>query len=298
MFLISYCYFYEKIMILKRYLTDKQGEKLNKKFLEDNCYDVLITQDTDAYDNAGNMLFRFRKGVIPIELLLSGVNAFKGSIERTEGRGAASGATKKRVLKDGTVSNITVGEYVESGNVGYMDAGAMVRYCRKTAFARNYFEQFKQGIPFVQCVDKLYSELCPTHYALQKRYAEATNRNYVIEGTSFTTVTVNKNFRTAVHKDSGDLQQGFGNLCVYREGAFEGGFFCLPEFRVAVDMQNQDMLFVDVHRWHGNTEFKNCSDDWLRISFVMYYRENMIACKSPTEELARVKKDQGGFFKI
>lgn len=283
---------------LKRHLTDKQGEKLKTTYLDASHYDLVIDKDTDAYDREMNLLFKFRKGVLPFEVLKSGADAFKDSIEWTEGRGAASGYAGKRLRKDGSYSNTNVGNFIESGNVGFMDSSAMVRYCRKTAFARDYFEKFNAGVPFVQKVDELYKQLCPEHYARQRAIADATNRNYVIKDTSFTTVTVNKNFRTAVHKDSGDFQDGFGNLCVYREGHFEHGYFCLPEFRVAIDMQNTDMLFVDVHRWHGNTEFVNCSEDWLRISFVMYYREYMYKCKAPKEELARVKKDQGGFYKL
>ena len=148
-----------------------------------------------------------------------------------------------------------------------MDSGAMVKYCRKTAFARNYFDKFKQGIPFVQFIDKKYKELCPEHYAKQKAIADGTNRNYIIGDTSFTTVTVNKNFRTACHQDAGDFREGFGNLIVYREGHYDGGFFVMPEYGIAVDLHNTDLLFADVHKWHANTEFTNCSDDWLRISF-------------------------------
>src|ERR1044072_665387 len=284
---------------LKRVYTDAEAErKFHKKFLTDNDYNLLITEDTDAYNSYGQLLFKFRKGVIPMDILKLGYESFKDSVERTEGRGAASGSSHKRILKDGTTSKITVGNYVESCNVGYMDSAAMVPDCRKTAFARQYFDKFKEGIPFVNKVDELYQTLCPQHYGRQIKIAKATNRNYVIGDTSFTTVTVNKNFRTAVHKDSGDYQQGFGNLCVYRDGFFEGCYFCLPEYEVAVDMQNTDMLFVDVHRWHGNTPFRSQSPDYLRISFVMYYRENMFACKTPSEELARIKKDKGGFYRL
>lgn len=284
---------------LKRVYTDAQAEKkFHKKFLTDNDYNQVITEDCDAYNSQGNLLFKFRKGVIPFDTLKLGYESFKDSIERTEGRGSASGSSHKRILKDGTVSKITIGNYVESGNVGFMDAAAMVPYCRKTAFAKQYFDKFQEGIPFVKKIDQLYEQLCPTHYLRQMEIARATNRNYVIDSTSFTTITVNKNFTTAVHKDTGDFQQGFGNLCVYREGHFEGSYFCLPEYAVAIDMQNTDMLFVDVHRWHGNTPFRNQSPDYLRISFVMYYRENMITCKSPSEELARIKKDKGGFYRL
>jgi hypothetical protein len=181
-----------------------------------------------------------------------------------------------------------------------MDPSAMIRYCRKTAFARDYFDKFNAGIPFVEEVDRLYKELCPEHYRIQKNYAEGTNQNYVIGKTSFTTVTVNRNFVTAVHKDSGDLPQGFGNLVIYREGDWQGSYFVLPQYRIAFDVQNTDILFVDVHRWHGNTPYINFDADRgdLRIAFVLYYREYMIKCGTPTEELKRVKMDQGGFLRL
>jgi 2-oxoglutarate-Fe(II)-dependent dioxygenase family protein len=285
-------------LIAKRFLNDNQAEALKAKFLDDTAYDVVITKDTDCYDANGLLLFKFRKNVIPLEILKQGYEAFKGSIQHTDGRGTASGGNHKRVRKDGSVSNISISNKVYSGNVGFMDAGAMVHYCRKTAFARQYFDKFKEGVPFVKFVDAKYKELCPEHYAKQINISNGTNRNYVIDDTSFTTVTVNRNFQTAVHKDSGDLPEGFGNLCVYREGHFEGSYFCLPEYRIAIDMQNTDLLFVDVHRWHGNTPFKACSEDFMRIAFVMYFREYMYLCKQPSEELHNIKMKETGYLKL
>lgn len=283
---------------LKKQLTDEQTEKLKGKYLNENNYDLLITEDADGYDVNGNLLFRFRKNAMPLETLMLGVNSFKDSIEVTESRGYASGSSHKRIRKDGSISNITVGNKVESGSVGYMDSSAMVKYCRKTAFAKNYFDKFKQGIPFVQFVDNKYKELCPAHYAKQKAIADGTNKNYIIDNTSFTTVTVNKNFRTAVHQDAGDYPEGFGNLIAYREGDWTGGYFCLPQYKVAIDLQNTDMLFVDVHQWHGNTDFINTDKNFLRISFVLYYREYMYKCKQPSEELLNMKMDKTGYLNL
>lgn len=287
-----------KKVTLKRKLTEAEGDKLNGKFLDESYIDLLVQEDMDGYDVYGNLLFRFRKNAIPFDLVKLGYESFKDSIELTEGRGMASGSSHKRIRKDGSVSNITVGNKVYSGNVGYMDAGAMIHYCRRTGFARKYFEKFTAGTPFVKAVDKLYSELTPNHYAKQLIFAKGTNRNYRIDDTVFTTVTVNRNFQTAVHKDAGDLPEGFGNLCVYREGTYEGSYFCLPEYGVGIDMHTTDILFVDVHRWHGNTAFKNTVEGFLRIAFVMYYREFMLLCKQPAEELFNTKMKETGFYRL
>ena len=286
---------------LKKQLTDQQAEKLKTKFLTEKNFDLLITDDADGYDLNGNLLFRFRKNAIPMETLKLGVDSFKKSIIAGGGRGIAAGGYINKIKKDGTVSNFDSSPIVESGNVGFMDArpgSGVVATCRKTAFARQYFDEFKQGIPFVKFIDEKYRELCPMHYEKQKAIADGTNRNYIIDNTSFTTVTVNKNFRTAVHKDAGDYPDGFGNLIAYREGNWTGGYFCLPQYKVAIDLQNTDILFVDVHQWHGNTEFLNTEQDWLRISFVLYYREYMYKCDQPSKELEKIKMNQTGFLKL
>jgi hypothetical protein len=279
----------------KMHVTDKKCSLLEGKFLDDNSYDTIINSNTDAYDLSGNLLFRYRLNAISMDMLLSGVNAFKDSIDWTEGRGKASGSSHKRILKDGTTSKITVGNKVESGNVGFMDSNAMIRYCRKTAFARNYFDKFQQGIPFVEHISSLYEQYCKQWYDKQMAMVRATDINYLIGNSAFTTVTVNRNFQTAVHKDSGDYREGFGNLIIYREGDWTGSYFCLPQYRIAIDMLNCAVLFVDVHKWHGNTPFHNLQEGDNRIAFVMYYRENMFRCGRPAEELQRTKMEETGY---
>lgn len=309
-------------ILLKEYMTDAAcGERYQGKFLDDSAFDTLITEDTDGYTIGGQMLFRFRKGAIEFNVLKEGYEGMKWGVRLTEARGTAAGDSFKRIRTDGSVTNTTVNNRVETGAMGYMDKNAMVRYCRQTAFTTEYFKEFQRGMPFVHRVNELYEELCPEHYRRQLNIARGTNRNYVIDDTAFTTVTVNRNFQTAVHKDSGDFPRGFGNLIVYREGdEWTGSYFCLPQYRVAIDLRNTDILFVDVHKWHGNTPFHNFKPaptpfsgsklnplkDYyinnpgqdMRFSFVLYYREFMITCKQPKEELFDTKMEQGGFLKL
>jgi hypothetical protein len=55
---------------LKKQLTDEQTEKLKGKYLNENNYDLLITEDADGYDVNGNLLFRFRKNAMTLETLM------------------------------------------------------------------------------------------------------------------------------------------------------------------------------------------------------------------------------------
>ena len=296
---------------VKRQHTDAWVKKnVSKKNITSEHYDFVIDHSCDVYDYAtGDMLAKFRKGAMPMDTLLAGYENFKHSITVSSNRGDAAGGTKARLNADGTESNIMMARPVTTGNVGYMDGRqGMQPYCRLTAFGREHFDSyFKGGFPFVEYIDSKYKELCPDHHKRQLKTANETNANYVLGDTAFSTITVNKNFRTSVHKDAGDHPEGFGNLFVYREGNWTKGYFCLPEWRIGVDMQNQDMLFVDVHRWHGNEiaevdgkelDFDSFDENNLRISFVLYYRTNLRTCKSPTDELIAIKNKRGGILRM
>ena len=67
-------------LIVKAKLKPYEGDNLKGKFLTDNCYDTIITNDCDAYDVNGNILFKFRKNCIPLDILKTGYESFKDSI--------------------------------------------------------------------------------------------------------------------------------------------------------------------------------------------------------------------------
>ena len=69
---------------LNKILTDEQADELHKKHIGEEYINKLITNDADGYDMYGNLLFKFRKNVIPMETLKQGVDNFKHSIDRVE----------------------------------------------------------------------------------------------------------------------------------------------------------------------------------------------------------------------
>jgi len=74
----------------------------------------------------------------------------------------------------------------------------------------------------------------------------------------------------------------------------------LPQYGIGVDVQTTDALFVDVHQWHGNTEMKikQGYNEIFRISFVLYYRENMFKCKQPSTQLKELKQNKSGYLTL
>ena len=68
----------------------------------------------------------------------------------------------------------------------------------------------------------------------------------------------------------------------------------MPEYRIAIDLQDGDLVLMDAHQYHGNTQLELQSEDAERISLVLYYRTEMLACGTlmdeATKEVAAKKK--------
>ena len=63
-------------------------------------------------------------------------------------------------------------------------------------------------------------------------------------------------------------------------------------------MRHGDVIVFNPCVWHGNIPFRNTvgepGKDWERISVVHYYREGILGCGSPSEELHKAKQ-RGAF---
>ena len=111
-----------------------------------------------------------------------------------------------------------VNNNVFSSVLGYFDATPFMGLpCRLTSYTQKYFQQFQKGIPFIQALDHCFKTLTPEAHAAQLARAKKQPA-YQIDGTAYSSVTVNRNFRTALHMDDGDFREGFGNLSVLEYG--------------------------------------------------------------------------------
>jgi hypothetical protein len=296
-------------------LTPEETEKFKGTFVDDSHWNILVnSEDTIVYKPDGSVLLMYFKKVLPASICKKAWPSLREAWSMSQNRGIAAGilpenpelrhgnrvkkaapgfitGTRARPLKmDGTVSNTNYAQQVESGIIGYADRNARFPYCRQTSFTQKHVEKWVEAIPFIQAVDQVFAKGHPDRYKIQKDLIEKTSKDFVIPGTAFTTVTVNHNWTTAVHKDAGDLKEGFGVLSVLRAGKFTGGYYTYPRFKVAVDLGTRDVILADVHEWHGNTQIVGIKNAFERISMVFYYRNNMRYCGTSAEELERVKK--------
>jgi hypothetical protein len=183
------------------------------------------------------------------------------------------------------VSETSYGNPVDSGIAGWFDRYPRIPYGRATTYTRDNFDKFKMAFPFLQHLAKGFKELMPWRYGNQMEAAKKIDSRWLVPETPFTTVTVNKTFRTAAHRDAGDLDTGLSNLMTLsNDGRYSGGYLIFPEIRVAVNVRPGDLLLVNNHEIiHGNTPIV-CEEGSERVSLVVYFREKMLELGSKEYE--------------
>ena len=193
-----------------------------------------------------------------------------------------SNKTSEQIIEEATmvatkwISETNYAKSVWSGIAGWFDRYPRIPFGRATSYTRDNFEAFKKCYPFMQSLNQGYKELLPWRWGNQKAAIDKIDPKFVIPETVFTTITVNKSFRTAAHRDAGDFQEGLSNLLVVGSGDYTGGYLIFPEIRMAVDVRPGDLLLVNNHEIiHGNTEIKLNDPKSERISLVCYLRDKM-----------------------
>lgn len=187
------------------------------------------------------------------------------------------------------MSETTYGSPVHSGIAGWYDRYPRIPYGRPTTYTRDNRDQFELAYPFLQSLAAGFKELMPWRYNNQMEAANKIDPRYRVPGTPFTTLTVNKTFRTAAHFDAGDYDRGLSNLLVLsNNGNYKGGYLVAPEYRVAVNVRPGDLLLINNHEvLHGNTPIELLDDTAERISLVCYLREGMLKLGSYEYEECR-----------
>lgn len=314
-------------IIVNKIMTDDEVSTLEGNWIDESFIKTpLIDSNCDVYYKEGDtlhLLLKFRKNCISNELIRKGWNSYKDLAKASRGRGASAGPInkegtywKKRVITDtkkwstgyvlnnGKKSKMKVNNQVASNPVGFYEASNNFAKlpCRLTHFTRTNYDKYIDGLPFIQKIDSMFQKLIPESY--EKQIDRANKKPHLkIPETSFSTVTINRNFRTALHRDAGDFKGGFGNLTVIERGKYHGGYTIFPQFGVAVDVRYGDFLAMDVHKWHSNSPIYETYEDKLfnetlepafkdnpdvgtagiyekytRLTFVCYLREKIATC--------------------
>ena len=269
-----------KKIIVEKIMTDKEIENYKGKEIKHSMIKIIIREDTDVYTNDNILLCRFRKNVLnPKKVNDFFENVIDFAMNVTTNRGTTSGQKK-------TKKNVKNNPKVMSNILGYIDGFSPSQKAnmkkkniypmldvRESRFNIENPEKYDKVYPLLKQIDSLYKKYIPTYYKKQRQKADETY--YKIKDTSFTTITTNINFKTRLHKDRGDDEEGFGNLVVIEDGYYEGSETCFPQYGIGFDVRQNDILFMNVHEWHANLPMKPENKNVRRLSIVCYLRLNV-----------------------
>ena len=326
-----------KKIIVKKIMSDKEIASREGDYFDEDHYKIILNKNADVYTDDGKLLIKFRKNVLDKELGKKTAKLLKKAARKKhENRGASAGPldrnklsnyigefvnkgkfrTKFKSSKTGILSKQATSNLSPSNIIGFFDKpdrnlkgkGAP---CRLTAFNRDNPEVWKQVEPFLQLCDQQFSILTPDRHDKQLKQAQSVPE-FAIDGTAFSTITINYSWRTALHRDVGDLVEGFGNLVVLKdptnENDYTGCCTGFPQYGVAVDVKHGDFLAMNVHEWHCNTEFnpvnteikgkfnkRERTNGWYfnRLSMVCYLREKMARCKDMKTNKIQLLNNKG-----
>lgn len=262
--------------------------------------DTILNDSADVYCPDGSLLLKFRKNCLPAKACHNAWKVLRGIKGKSLNRGMATSklfAKVPAVRRAGYVSNtheVPAKYAVRSNIIGYFDRYVRIPFCRQASWNAKHPELFRECYPFFQAISQIYATEAPDRFALQRAHVERTKPEWIIPGTVFSTVTVNRNWQTAVHKDAGDLKEGLSAIVALEAGEYHGGHLLFPQYRIGVNLRNTDLLLFDSHHQHGNTPIIGRHGRWERISCVLYFRQAMTECGTAEEELTRAKNRKKG----
>tara|TARA_R110000737_G_C14558075_1_gene481775 strand:- start:84 stop:1073 length:990 start_codon:yes stop_codon:yes gene_type:complete len=274
----------------------------------------ILNEDVDLYDSdTGEIVFLFRKNIINksyYDTIHQGIINHSKTISNNRGNSAGKTtieglnkfqenwkpeahpvalvdrhgteiSTKSQSSSsffkyaDGRLSKRARSNNVHSQALGGFDK-SNIHPCRLTHWTGKNLEKYKTMYPICEKISEIYFSYFPDKYYLQlDRYKESP-AEFLIPNSPFSTITLNCDFRTAVHEDRGDFKDGMTCFSVYESGFWLGGELGFPEYDIALNVRQGDLLIFNPHIKHCNNPLIGSG----RVSFVFYMREKMNRCQA------------------
>lgn len=233
----------------------------------------LIMGALEAYDRDGTFLFKVIKSSMKkadrdrlVSLTRDCVKVAKNHV-----RGAAAGP-----LKDSDVlsTETKINTFTKASKSGF-ESNKAVHSCVVGMTRSMTFSQWTKdniGVidelgKIVAGVDASFKDVLLETYNIMAK--KAGKMPWTFRGSVFSSVTVNKNFRTGIHMDNN--RKYTYSAMVIAGDRFEGGHLVFPEYSVSVDLVPGDLIVFDSRLYHGNSQIKKAKDS-DRFSFVFYQK--------------------------
>lgn len=253
---------------------------LEGKFPDPSHVRKTLDENTKVIAPNGKIAALLLCNAIPPGLHKLAFELWKTVDEVPSNRATAVGSRSlHRIKTDGTlgkrrgvprnVQRVLAGQGVAQGSIGYLDA-TPDQPCHKTPLTMKRPEMLDGNERLVKLVDELYKRYLPMFYAIQRVEVEQVPR-WRLWNTVFTTIYIAKNFRTAYHRDSGNLPGVMS--AILPMGKFTGGELVLARWRLAIAYKAGDLLLFDPQQLHGNLPFGG-----ERLSAIFYCERRIADC--------------------
>jgi hypothetical protein len=186
---------------------------------------------------------------------------------------------------------------VYSNVLGVLDRSARNPFGRWTATTAKRFDQFVAQQAIYDQASLLYKETMEDEWDfIHNMMKDCEDDAYTLLGTkTFSTITINYNFPTYMHRDGKNNPRGVAVLTALTNESvdgekYDGSYFVMLPFRLAFNLRKADFFIGDNQKhMHGQTEQISKSGDTDNIVFVFYSREGMTKLEPFEIECCRKK---------
>ena len=256
-------------------------------------FDELITDNCLVFDKSTGTLVAAlcKQAIAPQTAKLSYQALMKGFGYTTDNRGAYAATEREQDYKKSKNSRT---HEVRSFAGGYFERqGGRNPYCRATQYTRHKPKAWKQNLLLLKEMAAVMEQHAFDKYTNQMSFVSKIHSDYTYDGLPFTTTAVNISTRAGYHRDKGDYKGGIGCMSVFKKGLCINWKLVLPEYKIALDIGDRDVILFDPHLLHATTKGTGIGKmykDWNRISVVAYVRQRLINCRSIQEEIDNARR--------
>lgn len=164
-------------------------------------------------------------------------------------------------------------------------------YCSATSLAVEAPDVHAKVCNLALEIEKYYEKYNPKGYKEHKEQTDAKiKEQWRIQGKSlFTSGIINKNNPLKYHFDSGNFNDVYSMMIVFKSGV-QGGYLSLPEYGIGLELPNNAVIMFDGRSiLHGVTPITYTAPEAHRFSVVYYSLKQMWKCLPMDEELARIR---------
>lgn len=284
-----------------------------------NHYDATIAESVDAFDaDTGRLVFRFRTKALSMNDLDLAREVFgdidtrmRVSFDRKSAAGkidlerirllrpdvvAVDPSPKNPfvghfILKSGRRAVVPLSNPVTSYRAGYnYDRYTMLG--KPTGFTAAYPDEWRRSIRFFDSIGDTFESIMPDESKHMREWclSHAVLPPFTIGRTCLSTVAINVNYESCYHFDHGDLPSGYSTLTALAVGGpYDGGQLVLPQYRVAIDIRDGDLLCSQSHvDLHGNMNVTPLAVGAKRVSFVTYLKKMLKHAKNKPDVAAQL----------